>query len=60
MSDMCQSYFMPSICLLMEEHNNKVNIDVIQAQQSYLAHAMRWEIDFAIGHLPVLKIVRTI
>ena len=30
MSDMCQSYFMPSICLLMEEHNNKVNIDVIQ------------------------------
>ena len=41
MSDMCQSYFMPSICLLMEEHNNKVNIDVIQAQQSYLAHAMR-------------------
>ncbi|QIC62237.1 LysR family transcriptional regulator [Acinetobacter schindleri] len=56
MSDMCQSYFVPSICLLMEENNNKVNIDVIQTQQSYLVHAMRdGEIDFSIGHLPVLK-----
>ncbi|AQZ81370.1 hypothetical protein BUM88_07010 [Acinetobacter calcoaceticus] len=56
MSDMCQSYFMPSICLLMEENNNKVNIDVIQARQNDLLNAMRdGEIDFAIGNLPVLK-----
>ncbi len=56
MSDMCQSYFIPSLCLLMEETNNKINIDVIQTQQNDLVHAMRdGKIDFSIGHLPVLK-----
>lgn len=56
MSDMCQSYFVPSLCLLMEKTNNKINIDVIQTKQNNLVHAMRdGKIDFSIGHLPVLN-----
>lgn len=56
MSDMCQSYFVPSLCLLLEEQNNKANIDVIQTEQDQVANFMRdGKIDFAIGHLPALN-----
>lgn len=56
MSDMCQSYFVAPLYLLMEEQQNKANIDIIQTQQDNIPHAMRdGQIDFAIGHLPVLN-----
>ena len=56
MSDMCQSYFVPPLCLLMEAAENQVNIDIIQTRQDQLVSAMRdGEVDFAIGHLPTLN-----
>lgn len=56
MSDMCQSYFVAPLCLLMEDQQNKVNIDIMQIQQDSIQTAMRdGKIDFAIGHLPVLN-----
>lgn len=55
MSDMSQAYFIPPLCLILENLNSQIGIDIIQTQQRDIDKLMQDDqLDFAIGHLPML------
>lgn len=56
MSDVAQSYFIPPLCMLLEDSNLKTDINVIQLVQDEIEMSMRdGKLDFAIGNFPTLK-----
>lgn len=56
MSDMSQTFYIPSICLAMESLLNHVRLNIIQVQQENIEPIMRkGELDFALGNLPLLN-----
>ncbi|RTE64506.1 LysR family transcriptional regulator [Amphritea opalescens] len=55
MSDMSQIYFLPPLCLILEEIIDKVSIDIMQVTQEKIERIMRvGDLDFALGNLPDL------
>lgn len=56
MSDMSQTFFIPSLCLAMKDLLNHVHLNIIQVRQEKIEGIMRTgELDFALGNLPVLN-----
>ncbi|TCM66607.1 LysR family transcriptional regulator [Acinetobacter calcoaceticus] len=56
MSDLAQSYFIPPLCMLLDNSKLKININVVQLQQDEIEINMRnGKLDFAIGNFPKLK-----
>jgi DNA-binding transcriptional LysR family regulator len=55
MSDMSQTFFIPPLCLAMEDMLDQVHLDIIQVRQDKIERIMRLgELDFALGNLPLL------
>lgn len=55
MSDISQTYFIPALCMLLDGFEN-TNIDIKQVEQKEIKNYMReGQVDFAIGHIPVLQ-----
>jgi len=56
MSDLAQSFFIPPLCLLLDEANLNIDINILQVNQLEMEVKMReGKIDFAIGNFPALK-----
>lgn len=56
MSDLAQAYFIPPLCMLLDQSNLKARITVVQRQQEEIEISMRdGKIDFAIGNFPKLN-----
>lgn len=56
MSDLAQAYFIPPLCMLLDNSNLMSNINVIQLRQEEIEISMRnGNLDFAIGNFPNLK-----
>ncbi|EPF80117.1 LysR family transcriptional regulator [Acinetobacter rudis] len=56
MSDLAQAYFIPPLCMLLDQSNLKARITVVQRQQEEIEMCMRdGKIDFAIGNFPKLS-----
>lgn len=56
MSDLAQSYFIPPLCMLLDELDFKTEINVVQLLQEEVEIQMRdGKLDFAIGNFPSLK-----
>lgn len=55
MSDMAQIFFLPPLCLVMEDLLEKIEINICHTPQDKVERLMRLgELDFAIGNLPEL------
>lgn len=56
MSDMSQIFFIPSLCMALENILDKIKLDIVQITQDKIEPIMRaGELDFALGNLPYLS-----
>lgn len=56
MSDMSQTYFIPPLCMAIEDLLDHIKIDILQIKQEKIERIMRvGELDFAIGNIPLLN-----
>ncbi len=56
MSDISQTFFIPSLCHAMADRLNQLHLNIIQVRQDKVEPIMRTgELDFALGNLPTLN-----
>lgn len=56
MSDVAQMFFIPPLCLILEESIGRINVEIAQVPQDKIEQMMRvGELDFALGNLTTLS-----